>query len=303
MITLPLWAFYSLYLFLPLLGLSDRDPVFTSQFWKELFKIQGVALHMSTAYHPQTDGQTEVVNRCVETYLRCVVGEQQKTWAKWLSLAEWWYNSTYHSAINLTPFEALYGYSPPLHLPYLAGSSAVHQVDNQLRDRDEIMQLLKYHLKRAQERMKTQADKHRTDRQFHIGDWVYLKLQPYRQTSVANRQYQKLSPRYFGPFKVVDRIGAVAYKLELPSDSQLHPLFHVSQLKRKLGAQARMGTQLPIPSDSPTLEPVAILDKRMVRRGNRPATQVLVHWSNSFPEDATWEYLFDIQQRFPQFQP
>ena len=94
---------------LPNVIVNDRDIMFTSQFWKELFKIQGVALHISTAYHLQTDGQTEVVNRCVETYLRCVAREQPKTWAKWLSLAEWWYNSTYHSTINLTPFKTLYG--------------------------------------------------------------------------------------------------------------------------------------------------------------------------------------------------
>ena len=288
---------------LPNIIVSDRDAVFTSQFWKELFRIQGVDLRMFTAYHPQTDGQTEAVNRGLKTYLRCMAGEQPKSWAKWLSLAEWWYNSTYHSAINLTPFEALYGYSPPIHLPYLAGSSTVHQVDLQLQEREEMMQLLKYHLHRAQERMKTQADKHRIDRQFSIGDWVYLKLQPYRQTSVADKQYHKLAPRYFGPYQIVDKIGAVASKLALPSFAQLHPVFHVSQLKKKIGPHSRMGTLLPTPSSTPMLEPLVILARRMVRRGNRPATQVLVHWSNFFPENATWEYLFDLQQRFPHFQP
>ena len=119
---------------LPTTIVSDRDAVFTSQFWTELFRIQGVSLHMSTTYHPQTNGQMKVVNRCLETYLRCVAGEQPRAWAKWLSLAEWWYNSTYHSSLNLTPFEALYGYSPPIHLPYLAGSSVVHQVDLQLQE-------------------------------------------------------------------------------------------------------------------------------------------------------------------------
>ena len=93
------------------------------------------------------------------------------------------------------------------------------------------------------------------------------------------------------------------YKLDLPAGSQLHPVFHVSQLKKKLGNRAITGAQLPLLGSSPTLEPVAVLDRRMVQRGNRPATQVLVHWTNSFSEDATWEFLFDLQQRFPNFKP
>ena len=110
---------------LPNIIISDRDHVFTSKFWRELFKIQGVSLRLSSAYHPQTDGQTEVVNKGLKTYLRRTTGDQPKTWFKWLSLAEWWYNSTHHFAIQLTPFEALYGYGPPLHLPYLPESSSV----------------------------------------------------------------------------------------------------------------------------------------------------------------------------------
>ena len=167
---------------LPSVIVSDRGPIFTSKFWKEIFRIQGVSLHLSSAYHPQIDGQTKAVNKCLETYLRCVAGDQPKAWSKWLSLVEWWYNSTFHSAIQLTPFEALYGYAPPIHLPYLPDSSDVFQVDRHLQERDSMLQLLKHHLQRAQSRMKSQADKHRVDRQFVIGDWVYLKLQPTDRT-------------------------------------------------------------------------------------------------------------------------
>jgi hypothetical protein len=88
---------------------SDRDPTFTSNFWQELFKLQGTQLHLSTTYHPQTDGQTKVVNKCLETYLRCFASEKQHQWAQWLPLAEWWYNTSYHTTTRMTPFEAVYG--------------------------------------------------------------------------------------------------------------------------------------------------------------------------------------------------
>lgn len=288
---------------LPLILISDRDKVFMSNFWSDFFKLQGVELHMSTTYHPQSDGQTEVVNRCLETYLRCMCGDQPTEWSKWLSLAEFWYNTTFHSAIETTPFEALYGYPPPVHIPYFKGESAVHDVDTSLVTRDAMMEVLKHHLGRAQRRMKSQHDKHRSERKFSVDDWVYLKLQPYRQNTLRDRQFQKLSPRYFGPFKVVDKFGEVAYKLQLPPDAKIHPVFHVSQLKKKLGSVDHLHGTLPTSGNSTFLEPVQILERRLVKRGNRPATQVLVHWSNSFPEDATWEYLHDLLDRFPHFQP
>ena len=97
--------------------ITDRDRVFTSVFWKEMFKLVGVELHYSSSYHPQTDGQSERLNQCVKSYLRCMTGEFPSQWSKWLSLAEWWYNSTYHSSLNMSPFEALFGYKPtPLPL-------------------------------------------------------------------------------------------------------------------------------------------------------------------------------------------
>jgi len=93
--------------------ISDRDRVFLSDFWQVLLSIQGTALLMSTAHHPQTDGQTEVVNRCLETYLRCMCSEKSSEWSKWLPLAEWWFNTTFHSSIELTPFEVVYKSTTP----------------------------------------------------------------------------------------------------------------------------------------------------------------------------------------------
>jgi hypothetical protein len=111
---------------------SDRDPTFTRNFWQELFKLQGTQLHLSTTYHPQTDGQMEVVNKCLETYLRCFASEKKNQWAQWLPLAEWWYNTSYHTTTHMTPFEAVYGHKPPLVLSYLPGTSKVQAVDQTL---------------------------------------------------------------------------------------------------------------------------------------------------------------------------
>lgn len=130
--------------------MSDTDSVFLSSFWKGLFSLYGTKFLMSTAYHPQTDGKAEVVNRCLETYLRCMCGENSKEWSLWLPLAEWWYNTHFHSSLQLTPYEVVYNQPPPLHLPYLAGESMVEVVDRCLLKREMMINTLKYHLSRAQ---------------------------------------------------------------------------------------------------------------------------------------------------------
>ena len=194
---------------------SDRDAIFLSEFWQELFTLHGCSLNLSTAYHPQSDGQTEAVNRCVETYLRCMTSDKPHLWSKWLPLAEFWYNTDFHSATQTTPYEAVYGQPPPAHLPYMAGESKVQVVAKCLEDREKMILILKFHLLRAQHRMKQEADKHRRDRSFEIRDLVFVKLQPYRQKSVVLRGSPKLAPKFYGPYKIIGKMGSVVYKLEL----------------------------------------------------------------------------------------
>ncbi|WVZ56374.1 hypothetical protein U9M48_006918 [Paspalum notatum var. saurae] len=280
---------------------SDRDPVFLSSFWKELFRLYDVKLQMSTAYHPQTDGQTERVNQCLEMYLRCVIHDTPKQWKKWLSLAELWYNSSYHSAINCSPFKALYGQEPNLMAETAIASSTVSVVNDILTERALQLENLKHHLEVAQNRMKQHADRQRTELTFQVGEQVLLKLQPYAQTSLVNRPFPKLAFKFFGPYKVVERIGEVAYRLELPPHSNIHLVFHVSQLKPFTADYSPVFSELPnVPIlDAKSVEPAAVLERRLVKKGNHAITQVRVQWTALPPTATTWEDYHVVRARFP----
>ena len=155
-------------------------------------------------------------------YLRCSVQDSPRTWKSWLSLAQLWYNSCFHSSLGCSPFKALYGFDPNLGLAVSTSETAPTEVSKVVETREAHLQLLKQRLEQAQNRMKMQADRNRTDREFSVGDQVLLKLQPYTQSSVASRPYPKLAYKFFGPYKVTARIGKVAYRLELPDSSNIH---------------------------------------------------------------------------------
>jgi hypothetical protein len=118
---------------------SDRDPVFTGNTCHDLFKMAEVKLRMSTAFHPQTDGQSEVVNKVIAMYLRCVTGDQHRAWVDWLSWAEYCYNASFHTALRMTPFEVVYGRPPPPLQSYSRDTSRTEAADTLLRNRDDIL--------------------------------------------------------------------------------------------------------------------------------------------------------------------
>jgi hypothetical protein len=237
------------------------------------------------------------VNQCLETFLRCFVSSCPKKWPSWLSLTEYWYNTSFHTAIQCSPFKALYGHSPRHFGISVADSCSVSSLDEWMKDRQLMTEVIKLHLHRATVRMKQQADKGRSEHSFEVGDLVFLRIQPYIQSSLAPRASQKLSFRFFGSFKVLQRVGNVAYRLELPSGSSVHPVFHVSQLKKAVGSSVQVSASLP--DDMLELQvPDKILQRRLVTRGFKTVHQVLIQWSFSPASLATWEDLEALRQRF-----
>ncbi|CAM8990808.1 unnamed protein product [Rhodiola kirilowii] len=281
---------------------SDRDPIFMSSFWKELFQLQGTRLTHSSAYHPQTDGQTEVLNRILEDYLRFFVNDNQTNWPELLPWAELHYNTAHHSATQLTPFEAVYGHAPLTLKDYSPGSSPVAAIDQLLTTRTHLISQLKDNLARARLRMTQQANKHRKDVEFKEGDWVYVKLHPYRQTSGRNQRCSKLAKRYYGPFQISARVGNVAYRLALPANAKIHNVFHISVLKL---CRAPNPQDINWPdcftNEHPTIQPDQILDRRKVQRNNIWIEQILVRWRNQPNTDATWEDCELIHHQYPDF--
>jgi len=168
-------------------------------------------------------------------------------------------------------------------------------------DRQVQSGLLRDQLAHAQLRMKQHADLHRTDVEFQVGDQVLLKLQPYAQTSVVNRPFPKLALKYYGPFSVLERVGATAYKLDLPPASLIHPTFHVSQLKPFRPDYTPVYTDLPSQVDLQASDvlPEKVLSRRLVKKGNAAVPQVLIKWSNIPEASATWEDFYVIKDRFP----
>jgi hypothetical protein len=214
---------------------------------------------------------------------------QPKQWFQWLSLAQWWYNYSHHSTLGISLFQALYGYAPPQREWLAQEPPPVAAVEEVLQRTTNMDHTLKRQLETTRNKMKQIADKKRTEREFEEGDWVFLKLQPNRQNSVAIRKNLKLNPRYYSPFQISKMIGMVAYELKLPKGCLIHPVFHVSLLKKKVGDATIVSSKLPISDKEERMQimPLAILDRKLMKKGNGAATAVLVQWSNLYPKDST----------------
>ncbi|KAL7113985.1 hypothetical protein ACP275_04G093400 [Erythranthe tilingii] len=173
------------------------------------------------------------------------------------------------------------------------------------KEHQSVTQQLKELLRQAQERMKRFADTRRSERIFQEGDWVYLKLKPYKQLSLRKSRVWKLAPKFCGPFMVLKKIGEVAYELQLPRDAKVHPIFHVSQLKRKVGKTDSVVENIPALDDKNQflLIPEKVIERRLAKKNNAAVTQWLVQWAHLPVEEASWEDAEEMMVKFPNLQP
>ena len=198
----------------------------------------------------------------------------------------------------MSPYEITFGKKPPCFPQYLEGASKVEAVDEWLTQRDRMATSLVKKLSKAQQHMKQIEDRHRHDVSYKEGDQVLVKLRPRRQTSVSGGAYSKLAKRFYGPFSVIKKIGKVAYQLQLPPGSQIHPVFHCSLLKPYHPSAEDNPATLPILSEDnqPCITPLVILDTKWVSSPTGRNLMVLVQWTGLLPEDSSWES-WDVLKR------
>lgn len=267
---------------------SDRDPRFTSHFWQSLWKQLGIKLALSSAYHAQTDGQTERTNRTLEHILRPYCTYNQDNWTSLLPMAEFAFNNTPSATTSISPFFANYGYHPthPALIGISTNTPAAYAYAQQLM---ETHQHIQQQTLKAQQRQAHNADLSRKETTFNIGDQVLLSTANLKTT----RPSRKLDFNRTGPFTIISKIGKVAYRLALPSSmALLHPVFHVSLLEPWHNPQTTTNIPrqpAPPPPDiinqEPEYEVEDILDSRVHRRQR----QYLIKWFGYPLHESTWE--------------
>ncbi|GJR42077.1 putative nucleotidyltransferase, ribonuclease H [Tanacetum coccineum] len=285
---------------------SDRDPRFTSRFWKGLQNAWGTRLKFSTAFHPETDGQSERTIQTLEDMLRSCALEWTGNWDDYICLVEFAYNNSWHASIKCAPFEMLYGRKCRAPICWDQVGERVLEGPEMIEVTNEKVAVAREKLKEAQTRQKSYADKHRRLLEFQPGEHVFLKVSPTRGVRRFGIK-GKLSPRFIGPFEILERVGEVSYRLALPPQlSHVHNVFHVSLLRGYKYHHLHV-VSYPfgqIREDlSYTEEPESILDRqvRVMRKKTIPFVKIL--WRNHPEREATWETEESIRTSYPHFLP
>ncbi|GJP86111.1 hypothetical protein CLOP_g16170 [Closterium sp. NIES-67] len=271
---------------IPTTLISDRDPKFTSKFWKELMSLLGTKLAMSSAYHPQTDGQTERLNQIVEQLLRAACKDDISKWDLHLPVLEFAYNNATHAATGQTPFFLCYGRHPltPLKPPTPATVQPAHDfitTMHQLWDRTH------KRLLDIQQQQKRQADRHRNDHTITVGDRVLLDT---RNLDISHLP-SKLRPRFCGPFLVEAQVTPVTFRLRLPATWKIHNAFHVQLLKPYRDPNTIFVGRQPSPpppvlvQNEPEYEVESVLAHRRRRNGT---VELLIRWKGYDPSEDSW---------------
>ncbi|GJV66030.1 putative nucleotidyltransferase, ribonuclease H [Tanacetum coccineum] len=277
---------------------------FTSHFWKGLQKAWGTRLKFSTAFHPQTDGQSERTIQTLEDMLRACALEWTGSWDEYLCLVEFAYNNSWHASIKAAPFELLYGRKCRAPICWDEVGERLIEGPELIEITNEKVAVAKEKLKEARSRQKSYADKHRRDLEFQVGDRVFLKVSPFRGVKRFGIK-GKLSPRFIGPFEILERIGEVSYRLALPPQlSHVHDVFHVSLLRgyhyHPLHVASYPFDQIQ-PDMSLSEEPESILDRQERVMRNKVIPFVKILWKNHPEREATWETEESMRASYPHF--
>ncbi|KAJ1597949.1 hypothetical protein NDA14_000045 [Ustilago hordei] len=265
---------------------SDRGRQFISGAWKAFAEQMGVKHSLSTAYHPQTDGQTERVNQVIEQYLRMYCNYEQNDWANLLDTAAFVYNNTVHNSIGVSPFFACYGWNPKAHpdTPQRLGVNDPGRFEY-LMDGKERCKYLQEQIREAQCRSVNQYNRKHKDIEFKVGDMVYIN----RRNWKTRRPTPKLDTRFAGPYPVQERVGRRAYQITLPVNLRVHDVFHVSMLEpartSSLPQRAEQPTIPSLPDEDLDFEVEALID----RRSHNGTTEYKVLWRGYSEEAASWE--------------
>ena len=270
---------------------SDRDPKFTSHFWGALHQALGTKLRLSSAYHPQTDGQTERTIQSLEDLLRACVLDHKGSWDDMLPLIEFTYNNSYHATIGMAPYEALYGRKCQTPLCWYQDGESLIVGPEMVQQTTEKVKLIRERMRAAQSRQKSYADHGRRPLMFEEGEHVFLRVTPTTGVGRAIKS-RKLTPKFIGPYQIIRRVGPVAYQIALPpSLSNIHDVFHVSQLRRYIPDPSHVivPDEVQLKEDlSFEVPPIRIDDRRIKQLRGKEIPLVKVIW-NPTTGDTTWE--------------
>jgi transposase InsO family protein len=274
---------------------SDRDPRFISNMWRALWSMLGTSLDMSTAYHPQTDGQTERMNRTLEEMLRSYVSDKGSDWDQHLAMAELAYNTAVQESTGYTPFQLSYGMDARLPMDHAVSEAkaADNPIAVQTIERwNSNLKQARHNLEQAQMRQSFYADQHREDHQYRVGDKVMLT------TENMKSKVGKLNARYVGPFVVKKIISPVNVELDLPSTMRILPVFHLSKLKpyvpvtdpQRFPDRQQLDRPVPVIEEdgSEYYKIERIIGKRRRKVRNKYITQYLVKWLGYDQSESTW---------------
>ncbi|GJR50378.1 putative reverse transcriptase domain-containing protein [Tanacetum coccineum] len=268
-----------------------------------LWRLKGTDISMSTTYHPETDGQSEMTIQTLEDILRACVIDFGKGWVKHLPLAEFSYNNSYHASKKAAPYEALYGRKCRSPVCWAEVGEAQLTGPKLIQETTKKIVLIKQRMQAAHDRQKSYADRKRKPMEFEVGDRVMLKVSPWKGV-VRFGKRGKLNPRYVGPFKVLAKVGKVAYRLELPQElSRVHHTFHVSNLKKCYADEPIVMPLEGIHVDDKLQfveEPVEIMEREIKRLKRSRIPLVKVRWNSRRGPEFTWEREESFKQKYPQ---